>query len=135
MPKKPPTAGTAPQPFLRVVLQRHECDCAVAALAMYLSVRYEDVLLAFDKPVIDVGAIVKDMVAVADRLKQPLRVRRKFDLESDSGILRVDLLNDTKAHVVVLHDGIVFNTDGAVWDVDDYLTAENAKPMQLLTRK
>ncbi len=134
MPKRPSTAPD-PSPRLRVVKQRHSSDCAVATLAMFLGVRYEDVLVAFNKPVIDIGVdFPKDMIAVARKLKTPLKLRKRFDHEVDDGILHVDLRAQSQAHVVVLMDGLVFDTDGAVWDYDDYLIAANAKPMGLLMR-
>lgn len=102
---------------------------------MFLGVRYEDVLLAFDRPVIDGGAWVADIKRAAAKLKMPLRLRRSFDLDSDTGILGIDFVGRPQNHVVVLHEGLVFDTDGTVWEVDDYLTAENAKAVSLLTRK
>lgn len=101
---------------------------------MFVGVRYEDVLVAVGKPVIDIGMTVKQIRDTAERLKHPLKLRRKFDLDNDTGILGIRFPNK-KEHVVILHDGKVYDTDLTVWDVEDYLTAEKAKPVSLLVRK
>ena len=38
-------------------------------------------------------------------------------------------------HVVVLREGLLFDTDLTVWRVDDYISAKRAKTGALLIRK
>ena len=130
---------TPPLPLLHVIPQRHSSDCAIACLAMFLGVRYEDVLVAVGKSVIDHGMTVKEVKDTAAKLKTPLQLRRHIDLDTDTGILGIQMPERRghvrQDHVVILHAGLVFDTDGTVWEVDDYLQATHAKAVSLLVRK
>lgn len=103
---------------LRVVVQQESLDCAVAALAMYLGVTYPDVLRAVtvaDRHQGRRGLWTRTMQRVARRLGVTLTLRRTVDVDTDAGIL---LLPD---HACVLWRGLVFDTDGLVWDADAFL--------------
>lgn len=123
-----------PGPFLKVVLQRHPMDCGVACLAMFLGLDYETVLVAMGSNPATTGATVKTILDTAAALKHPLQWTRKFDLEADTGILGVKSPEWATEHVVVLHEGMVVDTDGTLWDVDDYIKAHKARAVSLLVR-
>lgn len=121
-------------PIITVVVQRAAADCGVAALAMILGKTYEEILVAcgYDNPrVLTDGLWTSELIRIALAFGQPLRRRRKFDLETDFGLLR---LSD---HVVVLKNGLIIDpADGSVWDVDVYLaTNKEESPTTLLTPK
>lgn len=123
-----------PTPFLSVIPQRHGMDCAVACLAMLLNVSYETALLAFGTPaVLTGGAEVRAVKAAAKRLRQPLRLRLAFDLETDTGILGVRSAKWATEHLVVLKDGLIVDTDATIWDADVFLAAYDAQAVSLLT--
>lgn len=112
-------------PILKVVRQREERDCAVAALAMYLGATYEDVLRAVtvtDRLQGRTGLWSKTIVRIAKRLGHQLRVRNTFDWESDFGILRLP------EHAAILRNGLVIDTNGTIWDADAYLSHKNLEP-------
>jgi hypothetical protein len=103
----------------RVIVQREQSDCGVAALASYLGMSYEDVLRAVaveDRNQGRCGLWVRTMKRIASILGHTLRQRRAIDWEDGYGLL---LLPD---HVVVLRNGLVFDGDGTIWDADAYLS-------------
>lgn len=130
-----PRAPEPPVALLQFVAQRHDADCGVACLAMFCGVRYEDVLVALDRQVIDTGMSVKEIRETAAKLKHPVRLRRGIDLHADSGILGIRFAGRRDEHVAILHDGKIYDTDGKVWDVQDYLESQHATPTSLLVRK
>lgn len=114
-------------PELKLVAQRHENDCGIATLASLTGRSYEDVLHAFGAPVHKTGVEMGDIVAAASKLGYRMRLLRRIRLEEDTGILGVKTPNRTsKGHVVVLHDGKIYDTDLTVWDADDFLKSEKA---------
>ncbi len=121
-------------PFLQVVPQRHKTDCSVACLAMLLGVSYEAALLAMRLPhVVTCGVKVRDVLTAAKRLGYPLRFRRQFDLDTDTGILGVRSSKWPQEHLVVLKDGLIVDTDATIWDQDCFMAAYDAKAISLLT--
>ncbi len=101
---------------------------------MLLGVCYEDALLALRAPhVVTRGVMVRQVIAAARRLGRPLRFCRTFDLETDTGILGVKSKMWTNEHLVVLKDGLIFDTDQTVWEADIFLSCYEAKAMSLLT--
>lgn len=123
-----------PMTVLKVIPQRHASDCTVACLAMLLQVSYEEALLAFDqRAIITRGTDIKFVKAAARRLKRTLRLRRKVDLENDTGMLIVASQNWHVDHVVILREGIIIDTDSTIWDADSYLTIHHAHGKSLLT--
>ncbi len=121
-------------PFLRIVAQRHKTDCSAACLAMLLDVPYEKALLAIrlDR-ILTHGVMVRHVLQAAKRLGQPLRFRRKFDLETDTGILGVRSEKWPMEHLVVLKDGWIIDTDLTIWEAPDFLQIYSAKAISLLT--
>lgn len=125
-------------PVLKIVLQRGDADCCIAALAMYLGRTYEDVLgvaAQLHPEVHKRGMWIREVKAVAIALGTPLRVRRKWDMDTASGIMSLDSTKYTEAHVVVLRAGLVFDTDGCVWDPDVFFVVNNYKAQTLLERR
>lgn len=121
-------------PFLCVVPQRHKTDCSIACLAMLLGVSYEEALLAMAQPrVLKRGVMMRQVLTAAKRLGRPLRFQRKIDLDTDTGILGVRSPQWPNEHLVVLKDGLIFDTDCTIWDADVFLSVYAAKAISLLT--
>lgn len=116
-------------PLLRVVRQRHKADCGVACLAMLLNVPYEVSLLAFRK---HENIYIRDVQTAARRLGVRLRLQRKFDMETDTGILGMRSPQWDYDHLVVLKEGLVVDTDLSLWDVDVFLSTYEAQALSLL---
>lgn len=89
-------------------------DCAVASLAMFCGVSYGEALAAFPKPhrVIKVGAYMTEMQAAAKALGVRTRLRKRFDLEEDTGILHVSGKDE---HLVFLWAGRIIEGNGECW--------------------
>lgn len=128
---------------VRVVSQRKDWDCGVAALAMLLDKPYGDVAAAVRAVVTSPrlkarGLIVREAEAVARYLGHPLRrVHRRRDyLVGQVGML--GLLGTRlhpAGHWVILKSGQILEPDGGeVWDVRDYLRKYQARPCTLLVR-
>lgn len=125
--------------IIRVIPQRHPADCGVACLAMFLGVSYEDALLAVgavEKRVLKRGLWTSQIKAAAKRLGTKLRTVRGYDVENDSGILgmRGGKKWEFMEHCVVLSHGMIFDTDGSVWEPELYVSANGVKLLSLLVR-
>lgn len=114
--------------LVRLVTQRHEADCTVAALAMLLSVSYEEALLVMNDPrVLAEGAYLTQIVAAADAFGVRLRKLTRWTADTHDGIARVNYRKDRdQPHVVVVRRGLLFDTDGTVWVPSEYLTERRA---------
>lgn len=102
----------------RIESRRRSNDCAIWCLSVYLGIPYERVYAAVAQRIKtrgDDGLTTAQIKRVAQVLGVRLRVQGNPDLSDDYGIL---LLDD---HVVVLRNGLVFDTDATVWDVDVWL--------------
>ena len=121
---------------MRLVLQRTAGDCGISALATLIEQSYEDVYVAtaaVDKKTrgrngIHLGALCE----VAKRLGILLRVRRRFNLDEDEGLLVVTWAPGSRhevgqAHLVALGHGVIVDpADGVVLPADEYLAREKA---------
>ena len=122
-------------PVMQLVAQREENDCSIAALASIAGVTYEDALRAVAK--VDpvhmgrTGLWVRQIEQAATDLGCPLRRRKRYDIQHDVGLLRVQLPN-RDVHVVWLANGLIVNWDLSVWRAEDYLQRLGAKPGVLL---
>lgn len=126
----------------RLIEQRREGDCGLAALANYLHVRYEDLYIEAVKVHPQIrkgdGLLLRHLQEIAKRVAHPLRIVRRCDLEADKGVLGV-LWNNTKrqygtGHWVVLIEGKIL--DGAeLYNSEEYLIEKNARPGWLLTEE
>lgn len=123
--------------FVRLVKQRHDTDCSVATLATFLARSYEEVLLAIKRPdVLSKGVYVRAVVAAAKRLGKPLKLRQRFDVENDTGILVVYSKTRDFKHLVVLMSGLIIDCqDATIWDYDAYMAVYEARTMGLLALK
>ena len=106
-------------------------DCAVACLAMFCGVSYEQALLA-SGAVLEKGMQTRKIQATARRLGRPLKFCRTVDLETDTGLLAVRSVKWKHDHLVVLKEGLVVDTDASLWDVDVFLAAYQATVLSIL---
>jgi ABC-type bacteriocin/lantibiotic exporter with double-glycine peptidase domain len=125
------------RPLVEMIPQRHEADCGVTVLAMFLGISYEDALLAVgqDAPqVLRAGLWLKELQRASAKLGVPLKVKRRWDAEDADGIAQIRLPGRFN-HFVLARGGLVFNTNFSVWEWDDYLKARRATPGVLLVRE
>ena len=121
-----------------LVTQRRTFDCGIAALAMTSHVPYEDVYVAavsVAKRGITSGLNVKQLQQVAVKLGRKLKRvdYRRVDLEEDSGVLGLNYPKTDIGHWVVLWRGTLIDpSDLSVWDAEDYMKANKARPGTLL---
>lgn len=129
---------------LRLVAQRENWDCGVAAMATLFSKPYEEVWAAShlipDAVRLRRGLGVKDMELLAREFGRPLErvYRSKGYLLNQTGIL--GLLGSKlhwAGHWVVIQNNNIIEPDGAggipeSWPVLDYLAAFDARPCTLL---
>ena len=111
-------------PILNMVRQRTRYDCGVASLAMYLGVSYKDALEAFGRGLDgfkERGCFLYEVEGAASRLG--VRLERvgsaAYEPTKAEGIVSVGSLYWW--HMAVLRRGLLFNTNGQVWEVDRYL--------------
>jgi hypothetical protein len=124
---------------VRYQVSRGDADCALVALSIYLQVGYEDVLgaavrvSASDQPH-NRGLFTREIKRVALRLGATLKLRRSFDPDEDEGICGFIRGQNEAAHVAYVKRGLVWDTDGTIWEMDAYLAATAYRPVSLLER-
>ncbi len=112
-------------------------------MAMYLGVSYEDVLAAAvtrgkkpDHKIHRKGFYTPAILQTARRLGFALKHTRHVDLETSNGILGlVSKKRGEPDHVVLLREGLLFDTDGSVWEPDVYFAHHRYAPTDLITRR
>ena len=107
-------------------------DCAVAAVAMLCGVTYGESLAAFPKPqsVVRIGAYLTEIVAAAKVLGVKTKIRKRFDVDEDTGILHVSGKDE---HIVLLWDGRVIDGNGECWlSASTYLGVYEYTPKTLI---
>jgi peptidase C39-like protein len=127
-------------PFVELILQRGKGDCGIAALAMLLGRSYEDVFaVAITKSLRNphqTGMYTRQLQAAAKRLGSKLRLKRTWDIESSVGLLTVEKVNrqadDFAQHLVLLKFGLIFDTDGTIWEPADYMEQQGFRPVSIL---
>jgi ABC-type bacteriocin/lantibiotic exporter with double-glycine peptidase domain len=124
---------------MRLVLQRANGDCGIAALATLLDAAYEDIYLAaaaVDSRHGKSGLRQRDMVAIAKILGVRLKRKRSaINLACDEGILDVKWIKKRTyaGHYVVLGNGVIVDpSDGRIADPEDYLLEESCALGSLL---
>jgi hypothetical protein len=126
-------------PFVNLVIQRGKADCGIASLAMLLGLQYEDVFaVAITKKYPSPhhrGMYSRQIIATAKRLGTTLTLRRTWDLESSCGLLTVEKTDkqpdEFAQHLVLLKFGLIFDTDGIVWECDDYFRQLGFRPVSI----
>ncbi len=112
-----------------------ENDCAIWAIAAFLSKPYEDVLIEAareDSLAGKKGLHISQICRICERLGTPVKLKRKVNLEEDSGILSVWLINPRtgkkEGHCAVLFEGkVIDSVDGTmVWDAETYCEPSHA---------
>ena len=128
---------------MAVVLQQGKADCGIACLAMLLGKTYLEVYAAsiskkYRDPQVQ-GMDVARLKRTARRLGTKLALRRAWDAETDAGLLTVEKLapkvDDFLQHLVVLKWGLIFDTDGTVWEPDDYYATLKYRPVSLIVEE
>lgn len=111
----------------KVVPMRADGDCGIASLAMLLNLSYEDVFVA--AAAVDPkrrgrnGLTIKEVRAIAKKLGVKLAYKRKFKLSEQDGIVGLENTGDDEGHWATVKEGIVFETNGAVYSIEDYFLA------------
>lgn len=128
-------------PFVNITLQQGKGDCVIAALAMLLNRPYLDVFAAAVPYRIPhhTGMMSDAILATAETLGAPLVLRRAWDLDSDCGLLVIEKVKRTRKdfpqHVVLLKWGLLFDSDGTVWEPDDYFRLQGFRPVSMFVEK
>ena len=72
------------------------------------------------------GSTYKQMRTAVKRLGKKLYITRRTDMDTDTGIINVRSALWPHDHLVVLKDGMIFDTDATVWDFDVFASACSA---------
>lgn len=127
---------------MKLVLQRANADCGVAALATLIEQSYEDVYVAVAK--VDRKARGRNgihlgaLTSVGKILGVSFLLKRRAVLDEDEGLLVVTWRPGSRhevgtAHLVALGHGVIVDpADGTVLPADEYLAREQAAPGSLL---
>jgi len=120
----------------RIESRRQSDDCATWALATYLGLPYEVVwqkVLKMDRSKGRNGLYTATVLRIAEALGTKLRRVKpsRIDFSDDYGILSVE--DATAGHVVVLRQGLVFDTDATVTPLDIWLLHTGYTVTELLT--
>lgn len=127
-------------PFVNLVLQQERGDCGIAAFAMLTGQKYADVLCAavstkYPKPH-NSGMLSRQLHALARKFGLVLELRRAWNMDEDAGLLSVERTTPKPdkflQHMVLLKWGLVFDTDGTVWEPDVYLAQHGYRSLSLL---
>jgi ABC-type bacteriocin/lantibiotic exporter with double-glycine peptidase domain len=127
---------------LRLVPQRDDWDCGIAALATLFAVSYDTVADVVDRHIAakHEGLFVTELVAIAAvlgyRLQAVGAVEGRVSLAAHQaailGVLIEAGLTTERAHWAVVHGGHVWCPTGARAPLHDYLARHRAEPFALL---
>lgn len=122
---------------VRYQVSRGDADCALVALSIYLQKPYEDVLgvaarITRSETPHNRGLYTREIKRIASRLGTQLRLRRAFDPDEDEGIAGFVRGPKEPGHVAYIKRGLVWDTDGTIWEMDAYLAATGYRPVSLL---
>jgi hypothetical protein len=109
-------------PVMRIEPRRQSDDCATWALATYTGVPYDKVwqtVQKVDRSKGKNGLHTRTIQRVGAALGKTLRLIRKPDIQDSYGMLEVE--NKKTGHIVVLRNGLIFDTDNTNWEVDAWL--------------
>ena|SRR3990167_1188996 len=119
------------------IIQKDAGDCAVAALAMLLSLPYAEVskvALELTKKPHKKGLYTRDMKRIAHKLGHELisKQAKGVDLDGATGIVLVKF--DDAEHALFMFLGVIFDPwNGWLWELDAYLAEKKAHPLTFLT--
>lgn len=108
---------------------REDGDCAIAAVATYLNQTYEDVLRVVSE--VDKknkgkkGLFPAQLKKVCAGFGVNLKKRTGVNLQEDYGLLWMP------GHIAVIRNGLLFDADGSIWDVEDYLNYHEVEGVSL----
>lgn len=114
--------------------QRYDGDCAIASLAMALNMPYEEVLIVASRiapTVLRRGLYTVEIMLIVDDFGRELLKKTKVDMDTDTGVLIIQFKGGAE-HAVFLANGLVFETNGDIWEVDAYLKGHKIKVLHLL---
>ncbi|HXG71346.1 MAG TPA: hypothetical protein VNJ04_12140 [Gemmatimonadaceae bacterium] len=121
-------------PLVVIPRCQEAADCAVVALAQWLSLPYTQVAAAVAtvRPMaLAEGMYQSEIVKVARIFGRTMRTRRRFQQEDrPSGLLMLALKDGH--HAVVLFEGVIIS-DGKVWNYEAFMVQAKAKALSLLT--
>lgn len=125
---------------MRLVLQRADGDCGLAALATYIEATYEDAYAAMttidSKRRGKSGVFLKDLMRLSAKMGVPLRLKRRFDLDESEGLLHIVWLDGDVVglgHMVVLYKGVIVDpSDGEITEAEEFLVKRQARACNLL---
>jgi len=115
-------------------------NIGLEALAMLIGHSYEDIFAktvskSCPTPHLS-GMKTRDIVRVAKKFQVVLRLLRTWDLENSTGLLTVERLHKEKdefeQHLVLLKFGLIFDTDGTVWEPETYFSQHEFRPVSIL---
>jgi hypothetical protein len=124
-------------PVNRIESRRQSADCATWALGTYLGIPYETVhlkVLELDRSKGKRGLHIATIRRVAAALLRPL-VKRPASRVTDESYGILSVYDKTEGHVVVLRNGLVFDTDATVHDLDAWLAVRQFTVDVLLCEK
>lgn len=113
-------------------------DCAICALGTLSGRSYEDIVEIASQLNVNwrKGMYLSEIIRIADKLNITLKRVKKFDLETDTGILDMRAWDARRKkyeeHVVVLYAGRLFDSDLAVWAPDAFIKQYKATFKTLL---
>lgn len=127
--------------MIEPVRQRYDNDCGIASLAMLLSLPWEAVWQAMEAEIGKLpwfGLTLSQLEAIARRLGVELSRAKPGQWSADdpahyefAGIVKVSFPAAGKkyrdGHYAVLWRGMIFDTDGRVWRLSDYLHGYDAR--------
>lgn len=108
---------------------REEDDCAIAAIATYLNQTYEDVLRVVSE--VDKknkgkkGLFPAQLRKVCAHFGVNVKKSRGLHILDEYGLLWMP------GHVAVIRNGLLFDADGSIWDVEDYLKHHGVEEVSL----
>lgn len=128
-------------PIVQIQVSRALGDCAVVALSMYLGRPYEDVFAA-------AASITKNILfhktgmfwtqihqtaALFGTVLHTRKITKAHDLENMCGLLGLTATSKREQHVVFVKAGLVFDSDGTVWEIETFLKHTKHRPLCLTT--
>ena len=123
---------------MKLVLQRANGDCAIAAIASLSEQPYEDVFVEAAKVEPHFrgrsGLFLPHIKAICQRLGITVKAKRHVNWDDDEGLLVVTWMKGSRHevgrdHLVAVSYGVIADpADGAIMPPEEYFEREKAKP-------